>query len=159
MAAKRINVLLAIVIVAAGITMSSAQSSCSTVIISLSPCLDYVTGNSSTPSSGCCTQFATVVRSQPQCLCQVINGGSSSLGINLNQTQALALPSACKVETPPISHCIAASPTDTPSGTSGTGSKNIPSPGADSSASKFSTSLVFLYISMTTYALISATIF
>ncbi|XP_074360934.1 non-specific lipid transfer protein GPI-anchored 5-like [Apium graveolens] len=119
MAARNIEFILTIVIVAAVITSTSAQASCSTVIISLSPCLDYVTGNSSIPSSGCCTQFATVVRSQPQCLCQVINGGSSSLGINLNQTQALALPSACKVETPPISRCIAASPTYTPSGTSG----------------------------------------
>ncbi|GAA0165455.1 hypothetical protein LIER_20855 [Lithospermum erythrorhizon] len=86
---------------------ASAQSSdCTNVLISLSPCLDYITGNSSTPSSGCCTQLATVVRSQPRCLCEVLTGsGASSLGININQTQALELPGACKVQTPPISSC------------------------------------------------------
>lgn len=83
----------------------AAQSSCTNVLISLSPCLNYISGNSSTPSSGCCSQLGSVVRSQPQCLCQVLNGGGSSLGININQTQALALPGACNVQTPPLSRC------------------------------------------------------
>ncbi|KAM4115900.1 hypothetical protein ACJW30_02G008700 [Castanea mollissima] len=95
---------------------ASAQSSCTNVIISMSPCLNYITGNTSTPSSGCCSQLASVVRSQPQCLCQVLNGGSSSLGININQTQALALPGACNVQTPPLSSCNAASPSNSPAG-------------------------------------------
>lgn len=82
-----------------------AQSSCTNVLISLSPCLDYITGNSSTPSSQCCTQLASVVGSSPQCLCEVLNGGGSSLGIDINQTQALALPNACNVKTPSISSC------------------------------------------------------
>ena len=84
---------------------AAAQSSCTNVLVSLSPCLNYITGNSSTPSSGCCSQLASVVRSQPQCLCQVLSGGGSSLGININQTQALALPTACNVQTPPVSQC------------------------------------------------------
>ncbi|XP_059649564.1 non-specific lipid transfer protein GPI-anchored 5-like [Cornus florida] len=114
---------------------AAQSSSCTNVIISMSPCLNYITGNSSTPSSGCCTQLATVVRSEPQCLCQVLTGSSSSLGININQTQALALPGACNVQTPPISRCnAAASPADSPAGTpestgsgpSGTGSKTVP---------------------------------
>ncbi|KAL8214241.1 hypothetical protein R6Q57_003690 [Mikania cordata] len=85
---------------------SMAQSSgCTSVLISLSPCLNYISGNTSTPSSGCCTQLASVVQSQPQCLCQVLNGGGSSLGLNINQTQALELPNACNVQTPPTSQC------------------------------------------------------
>ncbi|XP_019421679.1 PREDICTED: non-specific lipid transfer protein GPI-anchored 2-like isoform X2 [Lupinus angustifolius] len=95
----------------------AGQSSCVTTLISLSPCLNYISGNSSTPSSGCCSQLASVVRSSPQCLCQVLNGGGSSLGININQTQALALPGACNVQTPPTSQCNAASPASTPTGT------------------------------------------
>jgi hypothetical protein len=82
-----------------------AQSDCTNVLISMSPCLNYITGNSSTPSSQCCTQLASVVRSSPQCLCQVLNGGGSSLGIEVNKTQAIALPGACNVQTPPISSC------------------------------------------------------
>ncbi|KAL4349636.1 hypothetical protein AHAS_Ahas10G0061800 [Arachis hypogaea] len=35
----------------------------------------------------------------------VLNGGGSNLGIPINQTLALSLPSACKVQTPPVSQC------------------------------------------------------
>ncbi|KAM4115894.1 hypothetical protein ACJW30_02G008300 [Castanea mollissima] len=137
-----------------------AQSSCTNVIISMSPCLNYVTGNTSTPSSGCCSQLASVVRSQPQCLCQVLNGGSSSLGININQTQALALPGACNVQTPPLSSCNAASPSNSPAGSptssdSGSGSKTVPSTEGSTSAGssiKLSISHLFFLICGATVA-------
>lgn len=100
------GVVLVVVAMAALWAGAGAQSSdCSNVLISLSPCLNYITGNSSTPSSRCCSQLGSVVRSQPQCLCQVLNGGASALGINVNQTLALALPGACRLQTPPISRC------------------------------------------------------
>ncbi|KAF3968593.1 hypothetical protein ACB098_02G008300 [Castanea mollissima] len=139
---------------------ASAQSSCTNVIISMSPCLNYITGNTSTPSSGCCSQLASVVRSQPQCLCQVLNGGSSSLGININQTQALALPGACNVQTPPLSSCNAASPSNSPAGSptssdSGSGSKTVPSTEGSTSAGssiKLSISHLFFLICGATVA-------
>ncbi|RID50025.1 hypothetical protein BRARA_H00782 [Brassica rapa] len=72
----------------------SAQSDCTNVLISMAPyCLGYITGNSSTPSQQCCNQLANVVRPSHEC-------GSSQVGINVNQTQALALPKACNVQTP-----------------------------------------------------------
>ncbi|XP_065002930.1 non-specific lipid transfer protein GPI-anchored 5-like [Musa acuminata AAA Group] len=89
--------------------LASAQSGCTAVILGLAPCLSYITGNSSTPSSSCCTQLARVVKSRPACLCSVLNGGASSLGITINQTRALAMPGACKVQTPPVSACSAVS--------------------------------------------------
>ncbi|KAL6191208.1 hypothetical protein ACLB2K_037599 [Fragaria x ananassa] len=134
--AQRIGMSLVLVLVAMFLARSEAQSDCTNVIISMSPCLNYITGNSSTPSSGCCSQLSSVVRSSPQCLCQVLNGGGSSLGINVNQTQALALPGACNVQTPPNGQCNAASPAGSPAGTpddssntvpSGSGSKTVPS--------------------------------
>ena len=82
---------LVLVLVAMLCAGATAQSGCTSVLISLSPCLNYITGNSSTPSQ--------------QCLCEVLNGGGSSLGITINQTQALALPGSCNVQTPPISSC------------------------------------------------------
>ncbi|XP_050371931.1 non-specific lipid transfer protein GPI-anchored 5-like [Argentina anserina] len=133
--AQRIEMSLVLLLVTIFLARGAAQSSCTNVIISMSPCLNYITGNSSTPSSGCCSQLASVVRSNPQCLCQVLNGGGSSLGINVNQTQAVALPGACNVQTPPTSQCNAASPADSPAGTpddssntvpSGSGSKTVP---------------------------------
>ncbi|KAL8490863.1 hypothetical protein ACS0TY_022754 [Phlomoides rotata] len=85
---------------------ATAQSDdCTNVIITLSPCLNYVSGNSTAPSAACCTQLGTTSRSQPQCLCQVLNGGGSNLGLNLNQTQALALPKACNLHTPDPTQC------------------------------------------------------
>ncbi|KAM5569447.1 non-specific lipid transfer protein GPI-anchored 5 [Rosa sericea] len=125
--AQRIEKSIFLILVTIFLARAAAQSSCTNVIISMSPCLNYITGNSSTPSSGCCSQLATVVRSSPQCLCQVINGGGSSLGVNVNQTQARALPGACNVQTPPLSQCNAASPADSPAGTPDDSSNTVPS--------------------------------
>ncbi|CAH8387981.1 unnamed protein product [Eruca vesicaria subsp. sativa] len=125
----------------------SAQSSCTTTLISMSPCLNYITGNTTSPSQQCCSQLVNVVRSSPDCLCQVLNGGGSQLGINVNQTQALALPRACNVQTPPVSRCnnggasTADSPADSPNSSGpGNGSKTVPvgeGPSSDGSSIKF----------------------
>ncbi|OIV92609.1 hypothetical protein TanjilG_17960 [Lupinus angustifolius] len=153
------------VVVAVLCAGAAAQSSCVNTLVSLSPCLNYITGNSSNPSSGCCSQLSTIVRSSPQCLCQVLNGAGSSLGININQTQALALPAACKVQTPPTTQCNAASPASTPVGTvadtpadspnsvpSGTGSKTIPTTENGSSAgNSINLSIPLLLILAATY--------
>ncbi|XP_010259097.1 PREDICTED: non-specific lipid-transfer protein-like protein At2g13820 [Nelumbo nucifera] len=97
---------------------AAQSSSCTSVIVSMSPCLNYITGNSSTPSSSCCSQLATVVQSMPRCLCEVLNGGGvPSLGISINQTRALTLPNACNIQTPPVSQCNALSPAASPAGT------------------------------------------
>lgn len=84
---------------------AKAQSGCTMAIVSLSPCLNYISGNSSTPSQSCCSRLSTVVDSQPQCLCSLLKGGASNFGIVVNQTLALALPGACNVQTPPVSRC------------------------------------------------------
>ncbi|KAL3531323.1 hypothetical protein ACH5RR_010645 [Cinchona calisaya] len=86
---------------------AKAQSGCSNAIMSLSPCLTYVTGNVSTPSSSCCTQLAGVVQSTPRCLCSLMNGAGNPMNLNINQTLALTLPGACNVQTPPVSQCNA----------------------------------------------------
>ncbi|VFQ83773.1 unnamed protein product [Cuscuta campestris] len=85
----------------------SAQSNCMTAILSLSPCISYATGNSSVrpPSSSCCTQLSNIVRSTPQCLCSLLNGGASSFGVYINETLAALIPAACNLHTPPVSTC------------------------------------------------------
>ncbi|XP_045814792.1 non-specific lipid transfer protein GPI-anchored 5 [Trifolium pratense] len=165
MAHRKMNMGLVLVVMAMLCAGAAAQSSCTNVLVSLSPCLNYITGNSSTPSSGCCSNLASVVSSQPACLCQVLGGGASSLGISINQTQALALPGACKVKTPPTSQCNtknAASPADSPAGTeaespnsapSGTGSKSTPSTGdGSSSGNSIKLSVPLLLILAAAYA-------
>ncbi|TVU41756.1 hypothetical protein EJB05_15302, partial [Eragrostis curvula] len=49
----------------------SPSSSCTSVLVSLSPCLNYITGNETTAPASCCTQLGKVVQSYPQCLCVV----------------------------------------------------------------------------------------
>ncbi|XP_037491250.1 non-specific lipid-transfer protein-like protein At2g13820 isoform X1 [Jatropha curcas] len=140
------------------------SSSCTNVLISMSPCLNYITGNSSTPSSQCCTQLSSVVRSSPQCLCEVLNGGGSSLGININQTQALALPGACNVQTPPLSRCNAASPADSPAGTAevpttNPGSKTVPSTEVDGTSDGSSIKLSMTMLAFLLFAASYSSIF
>ncbi|XP_043724325.1 non-specific lipid transfer protein GPI-anchored 5-like isoform X2 [Telopea speciosissima] len=152
--AMEIMVLVAVLMMTMLWAGASAQSSCTNAIVGMSPCLNYITGNSSTPSSSCCSQLASVVASQPQCLCQVVSGGGSSLGININKTQAMALPDACNVQTPPVSKCNAASPS--PAGTPSTshstpsGSGLVIDPSTDNSSdgsiSKLSFSLSFFLL-------------
>ncbi|XP_020580317.1 non-specific lipid-transfer protein-like protein At2g13820 [Phalaenopsis equestris] len=112
---------------------TNAQTGCTRAIISLSPCLSYISGNSSTPSASCCSQLGIIVKSQPLCLCTVLNGGGSSIGISINKTRALALPGACQIQTPPVSQCNGsggptASPAKSPE------SPSIPAAGAAPSA-------------------------
>ncbi|KAL0457183.1 UNVERIFIED_CONTAM: hypothetical protein Slati_1057500 [Sesamum latifolium] len=162
MAHQEVSMGLALILVSMLWAGATAQSSdCTNVLISMSPCLNYITGNSSTPSSACCTQLGTVVRSQPQCLCEVLNGGGSNLGLNINQTQALALPTACNVQTPPISRCNAASPSGSPGSTPsspktnpGGGSKTVPSSGSgtsDANSNKLAVSMMFGLLFIASY--------
>jgi hypothetical protein len=57
------------------------------------------------PSSSCCSALSSVVTSNPRCLCVVLGGGASSLGVTINNTRALELPGVCSVKTPPASQC------------------------------------------------------
>ncbi|XAR58562.1 hypothetical protein NMG60_11014004 [Bertholletia excelsa] len=102
-----VGILLVLVFSAGAAAQSPSPSGCTVALLSLSPCLSFVTGNSTTPSSSCCSQLGNVVQSSPRCLCSLLGGGGSSLGITINQTLALSLPGACKVHTPPVSRCNA----------------------------------------------------
>ncbi|CAA7056130.1 unnamed protein product [Microthlaspi erraticum] len=82
------------------------QSGCSDTLTSLSPCLAYLNGGSSSPTSYCCSRFSTVVQSSPECLCSVVNSNVSSFsGFSFNRTLAFNLPTACNVQTPSPTQC------------------------------------------------------
>ncbi|XP_020579871.1 non-specific lipid transfer protein GPI-anchored 2-like [Phalaenopsis equestris] len=104
---------------------SSAQSDCTSTIISLAPCLNYITGSTDTPAVACCSQLEKVVQSEPRCLCLILDGGAAQFGVTVNQTKALELPGACSVQTPPVSRCkdaAAVAPAPPP----GSGSETTP---------------------------------
>uniref|UniRef100_A0A1D1XU69 Non-specific lipid-transfer protein-like protein At2g13820 n=1 Tax=Anthurium amnicola TaxID=1678845 RepID=A0A1D1XU69_9ARAE len=151
------------VVVAALFAGASAQtSSCTTAIVGLAPCLGYITGNTTTPSSSCCSQLSTVVKSEPQCLCLVLNGGAAQYGITINQTQAMTLPSACSVQTPPVSACAAlapaGSPTSSPTPPGPGGVKNTPT-GGSSDGSTIRASFSWAFVLLVAYAVAGLTTF
>ncbi|PWA69482.1 plant lipid transfer protein/Par allergen [Artemisia annua] len=138
MALKKIGVFGLVLVMLCGVAM--AQSECNTALVSLSPCLGYVSGNSSTPTTTCCTQLANVVQTQPRCLC-VFTGDASDAptGMNINQTLALGLPSACNIQTPPVSRCTEGANGPTSSTPSDTGSGSKTTPGTSTGSSNAST--------------------
>ncbi|KAF3325298.1 Non-specific lipid transfer protein GPI-anchored 2 [Carex littledalei] len=81
--------------------VSAQTSGCMITIVSLSPCLNYITGNSSIPSSSCCSSLSSVIKNEPQCFCMLNDGGASLLGVALNNTKFMELPPSCMVQTPP----------------------------------------------------------
>lgn len=105
MACKVVSVTLAMVLIVSICRGTMAQSGCTNALMGMSPCLNFITGNTSTPSSSCCSQLGNLVQAQPQCLCAVLNGNGITLGISINRTLALTLPGACNVQTPPVSQC------------------------------------------------------
>ncbi|XP_071702799.1 non-specific lipid transfer protein GPI-anchored 15-like [Rutidosis leptorrhynchoides] len=115
MAYKLVLAMVLIVSVCGG---AMGQSGCTSALMSMSPCLNFITGNTSTPSPSCCSQLGNVVQAQPQCLCQLLSGNGINFGLSINRTLALTLPGACNVQTPPASQCNAANgppATSTPS--------------------------------------------
>ncbi|CAN8242084.1 unnamed protein product [Cochlearia groenlandica] len=106
-----------IALMAALWTLTKAQpsSSCVTTLTTLSPCLGYITGNTTIPTQTCCSLLDSVIKSSPQCICSAVNSPIPNIGLNINRTQALQLPNACKIQAPPLTQCNAASaPTSLP---------------------------------------------
>lgn len=85
---------------------AAAGSGCMPELVSLSPCMDYMSGNASTPDGPCCTALSGMLRSSPGCLCTVVLGATpASLGVAVDGDRVSQLPVACKVQAPPASQC------------------------------------------------------
>ncbi|KAK6153181.1 hypothetical protein DH2020_012820 [Rehmannia glutinosa] len=116
----------------------SPSLDCFTYLIKLSDCLTFVESGSNLtkPDPGCCPELANLVDTQPICLCQLL-GNPGQVGISVDVSRALKLPSACNVTTPPVSLCAAIgvpvgalAPSEAPSGLLTAGSVAAsPSPG------------------------------
>nr|BAD24657.1 xylogen protein 1 [Zinnia elegans] len=79
---------------------------CSTVILNMADCLSYVTAGSTVkkPEGTCCSGLKTVLKTDAECLCEAFKN-SAQLGVSLNITKALALPSACHINAPSATNC------------------------------------------------------
>eukprot|EP01018_Ginkgo_biloba_P022162 Gb_01917 [translate_table: standard] len=99
-------VICAVGLMAHGVAAQSS-SGCSSPILSLTPCLNFITGStngaSTNPSKQCCDAVATVANTGVACLCQLITT-SNPFGF-VNRTLAISLPGLCKIKTEPLNKC------------------------------------------------------
>ncbi|XP_047086231.1 non-specific lipid transfer protein GPI-anchored 5-like [Lolium rigidum] len=83
----------------------SGGSGCMPELVSLSPCMGYMSGNATAPDATCCTAVSGLLGSSPRCLCTVLGGTAATLGVAMDSARALQLPAACRVQPPPASQC------------------------------------------------------
>ncbi|KAJ7968167.1 Non-specific lipid-transfer protein-like protein [Quillaja saponaria] len=79
---------------------------CSNLILNMADCLSFVSNGSTvtTPEGGCCSGLKTVLKADPACLCDAFKS-SAQLGVVLNITKAVTLPTACKISATSATSC------------------------------------------------------
>ncbi|GLJ43918.1 hypothetical protein SUGI_0915590 [Cryptomeria japonica] len=91
---------------------TDAAIDCTDPIVSLSPCLSYMTRSAklSIPDDDCCDSLATVINTHAGCLCELVSR-DDFLGFPINQTITLSLPSTCDIQYPrELDQCIVVLP-------------------------------------------------
>eukprot|EP00253_Pinus_taeda_P011448 PITA_11448 len=134
--------------------------SCSTTLMNLSPCLNFIMGTDKQPAKNCCTAFKSVVNNDVVCLCELFTS-NNPLGQPIDQKRALAMASSCKVTTPPLSECSAigipvAAPVTAPGSaspppkgvppTNSSGTNSTATPGTSSSPNEGSVGAIYNYV-------------
>ncbi|CAD6214115.1 unnamed protein product [Miscanthus lutarioriparius] len=96
--AARFWLLAAASLLVAAASARSGPGECTSALVSLSPCVDYMCRDEATSAlARCCSQLRSVARSRLQCLC-------AALGVD--RTTALSLRVVCNVQT--VSECESA---------------------------------------------------
>ncbi|CAL0306428.1 unnamed protein product [Lupinus luteus] len=76
------------------------KAECSNQLIGLAKCLPYVVDQVKSPTIDCCTDIKMVIDKSKKCLCILIKDHDDpSLGLKINVSLALNLPSACHTKT------------------------------------------------------------
>ncbi|XP_038978879.1 uncharacterized protein LOC120109206 isoform X1 [Phoenix dactylifera] len=84
---------------------ASDRAECANQLTGLATCLTYVENRASTPTPDCCSGLKQVLATNRKCLCVLIKDRDEpGLGIKLNVTTAMALPSVCRASSN-ISEC------------------------------------------------------
>ncbi|KAF5733327.1 Non-specific lipid-transfer protein-like protein [Tripterygium wilfordii] len=130
---------------------------CSILILNMADCLSFVSNGSliTKPETSCCTGFKTVLKTDPDCICQAFRS-SGQLGVVIDGRRALNIPAACGVHDSSAPTCgislpPAGSPDASPS-MSGVGSTSeqaaTPAPAPKSSSFALSTSVASLVLGL-----------
>lgn len=81
------------------------REECTNQLVGLSTCLPYVGGDAKAPTPDCCSGLKQVLKNDKKCLCVIIRDMNDlELGLNINVTLTLGLPSVCHATTN-VSQC------------------------------------------------------
>ncbi|XP_060196752.1 non-specific lipid transfer protein GPI-anchored 14 [Lycium barbarum] len=85
------------------------KEECANQLVGLATCLPYASGQAKAPTPDCCTGLKEVLDKSKKCLCILVKDRDDpSLGLKINATRALSLPTLC--HSPPdvanISKCL-----------------------------------------------------
>ncbi|KAK6945404.1 Plant organelle RNA recognition domain [Dillenia turbinata] len=76
--------------------LAEDKKECGNQLASLSPCLDFVEGNSKAPSKQCCVDLGKMITTTKKCLCVLVKDrNDANLSFKVNATLALSLPFIC----------------------------------------------------------------
>ncbi|KAL5719458.1 hypothetical protein ACHQM5_012231 [Ranunculus cassubicifolius] len=76
--------------------LSKDRDECATQLVGLATCLPYVSGSAKAPTLDCCTGLKQVLGKSKKCLCVLVKDRNDpELGLKINATLALSLPSTC----------------------------------------------------------------
>ncbi|KAK7247101.1 hypothetical protein RIF29_41978 [Crotalaria pallida] len=82
------------------------KAECTDQLIGLANCLLYVGGQAKTPTIDCCTGLKMVIDKSKRCLCILIKDRDDpNLGLKINVSLALNLPTACHTPTN-LTQCV-----------------------------------------------------
>ncbi|XP_054820574.1 non-specific lipid transfer protein GPI-anchored 6-like isoform X2 [Prosopis cineraria] len=89
-----------------GSDLAQDRAECTDKLVSLTSCLSYVNGEAKAPTLDCCNGFKDVVERSNKCICILLKDRDDpNLGIKINATLAVKLPSICHAPTN-ITDCI-----------------------------------------------------
>ncbi|KAI6685583.1 hypothetical protein NL676_031496 [Syzygium grande] len=82
------------------------RAECADQLVGLSTCLPYVGGDARAPTPDCCSGLKQILQKSLKCLCILVKDRNDpSLGLKVNSTLALSLPTSCHAPVN-ISQCI-----------------------------------------------------
>ncbi|KAL8523491.1 hypothetical protein ACS0TY_013450 [Phlomoides rotata] len=90
------------------VSAPAEAADCSSLVFDLIDCMDFLVagGNETAPDRSCCLGFKSLLVANEDCMCYAL-GTAAGLGLDINMTRAEALPSDCRISSPPIATCHA----------------------------------------------------
>ncbi|KAF8036631.1 hypothetical protein BT93_C2377 [Corymbia citriodora subsp. variegata] len=86
--------------------LAQDRAECTDQLVGIATCLPYVGGDARAPTPDCCSGLKQVLQKSLKCLCILVKDRNDpSLGLKINTTLALGLPTSCHAPVN-ISQCI-----------------------------------------------------